>query len=240
VAKRKGNPVPTPHTNKLTTAPADPKPVAFLAQTALRPSLQAAATIRQWKPLVGDVALVALMDELAGQARLASAGNLQRAEAMLVTQAHTLDVIFNNLARRTASAEYLPQFEAYMRLGLKAQSQCRATLETLAAIKNPPPVTFVRQANVAHGPQQVNNAARPVTDASRARESESQPNELLEQQREQWLDGGTTQAAGSADPPVATMEAIHRPPDGERYESHSSQCLEGRHSPDASKAGESS
>jgi hypothetical protein len=35
----------------------------------------------------------------------------------------------------------------YLRLGLKAQSQCRATLETLAAIKNPRPVAFVQQAN---------------------------------------------------------------------------------------------
>ncbi len=31
------------------------------------------------------------------------------------------------------------------------------TLETLAAIKNLSSVTFVRQANVAHGPQQVSN-----------------------------------------------------------------------------------
>jgi hypothetical protein len=46
--------------------------------------------------------------------------------------------------------------ETYLRLALKAQSQCRATLETLAAIRNPQPVAFVRQANIAHGPQQLN------------------------------------------------------------------------------------
>lgn len=80
--------------------------------------------------------------------------------------------------------EYLDAAETYMHLGLKAQSQCRATLETLAKIKNPAPVTFVRQANVAHGPQQVNNAPQPATgEASRARESETPPNELLAQQR---------------------------------------------------------
>jgi hypothetical protein len=44
-----------------------------------------------------------------------------------------------------------------MRLALKAQSQCRATIETLAEIKNPQPVAFVQQADVAHGPQQINN-----------------------------------------------------------------------------------
>lgn len=34
----------------------------------------------------------------------------------------------------------------------KAQSQCRATLETLAAIKNPP-VIYAKQANISNGPQ---------------------------------------------------------------------------------------
>ena len=52
--------------------------------------------------------------------------------------------------------EYIEATERYMRLALKAQGQCRATLETLAAIKNPP-VVFARQANFANGPQQVNN-----------------------------------------------------------------------------------
>lgn len=47
------------------------------------------------------------------------------------------------------------QIDKFTRLALKAQSQCRATLETLAVIKNPP--VFARQANIANGPQQVNN-----------------------------------------------------------------------------------
>ena len=40
-----------------------------------------------------------------------------------------------------------------MRMALKAQNQCRMTLETLATIKNPP-VVFAKQANTAQGPQQ--------------------------------------------------------------------------------------
>jgi hypothetical protein len=39
----------------------------------------------------------------------------------------------------------------------KPQAQCRATIEALAEIKNPRPVAFVKQANIAQGPQQVNN-----------------------------------------------------------------------------------
>jgi hypothetical protein len=73
-------------------------------------------------------------------------------------QAHTLNAIFNDLARKAAKSEYINQMESHLRLALKAQGQCRATLETLAAIKNPQPVAFVRQANIAHGPQQVNNS----------------------------------------------------------------------------------
>jgi hypothetical protein len=46
---------------------------------------------------------------------------------------------------------WFPNYEAHARLALKAQSQCRATIETLAAIKNPP-VVVARQANIAQGP----------------------------------------------------------------------------------------
>lgn len=52
--------------------------------------------------------------------------------------------------------KYLDATDRYMRLALKAQGQCRATLETLANLKNPP-VVVARQANIANGPQQVNN-----------------------------------------------------------------------------------
>ena len=39
---------------------------------------------------------------------------------------------------------------------LLAQSNCRATVEALAYMQNPPTV-FARQANIASGPQQINN-----------------------------------------------------------------------------------
>ncbi|MDT4288453.1 hypothetical protein RO575_02670 [Methylomonas sp. MO1] len=55
-----------------------------------------------------------------------------------VPQAHTLNELFNNLARKAHGQEYLKNYEAFLKLALKAQSQCRATLETLSNIKNPP------------------------------------------------------------------------------------------------------
>ena len=70
--------------------------------------------------------------------------------------------------------------ETYLRLALKAQAQCRTTWESLAEIKNPRAVAFVRQANIAHGPQQVNNGTVASQDApTRAEKSENQSIELL-------------------------------------------------------------
>ena len=86
--------------------------------------------------------------------------------------------------------EYIEASEKYMKLELKAQAQCRATIETLAAIKNPP-VVFAKQANIANGPQQVNNV--PPT-LPRADEKTNSPNKLLEQVHVQRLDPGAPSA----------------------------------------------
>ena len=83
---------------------------------------------------------------------------MTRSEEMLAAQAHTLDALFNHLARRALSAELYGSPRHLPEDGTKrAQSQCRATLETLSVIKNPPMVGYIRQANIAGGHQQVNN-----------------------------------------------------------------------------------
>jgi hypothetical protein len=125
-----------------------------LARTSLRPRVQAALTLLDYSKSFGEMSINTLVDNLGKQCELASGGNLKRAEALLTAQAHTLDAIFNNLARRAAlnAGEYMNACEIYLRLALKAQTECRATLETLAVIKNPQPLAFVRQANIAHGP----------------------------------------------------------------------------------------
>ena len=100
---------------------------------------------------------------------------------MLTSQAAALNAIFGELARRAAMnmGEYLDATDRYLRLALKAQTQCRATLETLATIKAGPAI-IARQANIAHGPQQVNNGvSTPVRAGARAGETESEKTELL-------------------------------------------------------------
>ncbi len=56
--------------------------------------------------------------------------------------------------------EYLGAMESHRRLALKAQAQCRATIETLADMKNPL-VVIARKANIANKPQHVKRLAAP-------------------------------------------------------------------------------
>jgi hypothetical protein len=212
---RKGKPKATTVKRDPNTLVAETKPneeqAVSLARTTLRPSIKGAVTIKEYSKKYGDLDLMGLVGELSDQAKAANEGNLKRAEGMLMVQAHTLDAIFNNLAQRAINAEYMDNLDRYLRLALKAQSQCRATLETLAAVKNPAPVAFVRQANIANGPQQVNNGV--AANASRAGISENQPNKVLEHQHGERLDFGTTGATGSTDSPMETVGAVNRPQD---------------------------
>jgi hypothetical protein len=151
----------------------------------------------------------ALLAQLRDQAVAVNNGNLAHAEAMLMNQATALQTLFARLAERGMSCTEVVPFEANMRMALRAQSQCRATLETLAAIKNPASVAFVRQANISAGPQQVNNGPAP----SRAGNSEIEQSKLLEAQDGERLDTGTTGAAGAANQELEALGAVHRPTD---------------------------
>jgi hypothetical protein len=188
-------------------------PADVLARKVLMPSMQAALTVKDYNKSLGEMSISTLVFALSDQCEAASSGDLKRGEALLTAQAHTLDAIFNNLARKAARCEYLNQAEVNLRLALKAQSQCRATLETLAAIKNPQPVAFVKQANIAHGPQQVNNEVAQPSRASHARKGEKQPNKLLETPNEKPLDTGAQGATGFANPALETVGAIDRSKD---------------------------
>ncbi len=186
-----------------------------MAKMALRPSVNAAVVMVSYgKPLgIAEDDIAALMDRLGEDVQDVWAGDMKRAEAMLFGQAHALQAIFMNLARRATTQEYLKQWEAYLRMALKAQNQCRMTLETLATIKNPP-VVIARQANINNGgQQQVNNGSASVSEKAPAHAANLQtaPTELLEQQHGEWLDTGAAGQAGGVDPHLAPVGAVHRP-----------------------------
>lgn len=212
---------PTDYTNSavtVQTSSADPNAfAAAVARKLTRPEVTAAAVIESWQKDTHDVN--ELVAELARQVDAVGAGDLRRAEGMLIAQAHALDNIFANLARRATNQQYLPQWEAYMRMAMKAQNQCRMTLDTLATIKNPP-VVFARQANINNGgQQQVNNGAAPdhannsaqVRAGTHAAKETIEQTGLLEASDGERMDARATGATSGADPHMATLASIDRP-----------------------------
>ena len=185
------------------------------AEVALTPEVLNASTARKYVASVtGELEfteLVAVMREKTAQVK---AGDLSGLEATLTAQAVLLDGIFNEMARRAAlnMAEHLNATEIYLRLALKAQSQCRTSIEALAEIKNPRPVAFVKQANIAHGPQQVNNGVQSAK--PHAHENNSiQSNELSGGSNELLPDTSASALAGRVNPQLETVGAIDRATD---------------------------
>lgn len=190
------------------------KAVARLTLTA---SANAAAVMNKYTAnIFGETAIGALTDDLAASVEEVQGGDLRRCEAMLMGQAQALQSIFVSFARRAQVQEYQKNLESFFRMAMKAQNQCRMTLETLATIKNPP-VVFAKQANIANGPQQVNNGVSANAPNAHAREEKPiQSNELLTEGVEHGptLDTRGTAAAGGVDPAMATLEQIDRPANG--------------------------
>jgi hypothetical protein len=162
------------------------------------------------KGLFGEMLPIApLVTALTESAKRVNANNMQEVEATLISQATALNVMFGELSRRAAAnmGEYLETSELYLRMAFKAQNQCRMTLETLSNIKNPP-VVYAKQANIANGPQQVNNGTMPPR--AHAEENQNQPNKVLEQGNEQRMDNSTQGETGNSNPALETMGAGNR------------------------------
>jgi hypothetical protein len=182
---------------------------ALMAEIAYDPAARSLAASRGFlKGSMGETALTESLDALVAQVKEVQGGKLAGAEKTLVAQANTLDAIFNELARRAAlnMGEYLHATEMYLRLALKAQSQCRATLETLAAIKNPP-IVYARQANVTTGPQQINNGTAAPT---RAREIETEQTQLSGGSHELLPDARASGIESQVNPSLETVGEIDR------------------------------
>lgn len=203
--------------------PNDDKPdeANALAVLALHPSANAAVVIQEFGKTFGDLNLGALVDGVSAGVSAMQSGDLGQAESMLFAQAQALQSIFMNFSRRALRQDYQPNLEAFLRMALKAQNQCRMTLETLANIKNPP-VVIARQANINNGgQQQVNNGGVPTgaQGSARARArtcAKNQPErtELLEGGNGEWLDAGAQGSASGADSHLEALGTVHRAKNG--------------------------
>ncbi len=175
----------------------------------ISPSLRAAETLSNINNRDTDD-LVPYVVVLREQVELALDGNLNRGEAMLVCQAHTLDAIFNKLTVRALNAEHIHQLDTDLKLALRAQSQARATWQAVAAIQNPPIAGYIGQANIAHGPQQVNNGFQEAVEEVEDEINSNLQNKLLEETDGERLDTRATSEAGQTDSAMATVESLDR------------------------------
>ena len=161
----------------------------------------------------GEIGFTEYVAEMKGSVAKVQGGDLSGIEATLTAQAICLDKIFNELARRAAMnmGEHLAATEIYLRQAFKAQAQCRCTIEALAEIKNPRQVAFVRQANIAHGPQQVNNGV--TGEAHTQGNNPNQSNELSGAGHELLPDTRASQAQSRINPQLEAVGAIQRATD---------------------------
>jgi hypothetical protein len=143
-------------------------------------------------------------------AKAIQSNNLKEVEATLYAQGLALNAMFTSLMVKSAQnfnagSNYMVVGGDYLKLALKAQNQSRMTFETLAAVKNPP-IVYAKQANIANGPQQVNNTIHTHTG-----ETKNSPSKILEQSHEQRMDTGTQSEASAGNSAVEAMAEMHRP-----------------------------
>lgn len=190
-------------------------PDLTLVRVRLHPVVHAATTMLNFDKALNDHNFKSIATELGKHEKDVKAGSMGRAESILINQANTLDVIFNTLAQRAGASvgSHIDAAERYLRMALKAQSQCRTTLETLAEIKAPRSIAFIKQQNIAEQ-QQVNNG--PTVNGagqspSHEKKTEVPPNELLESHHGERMDSGTASAAIGTDSQLETVAASVRP-----------------------------
>lgn len=148
------------------------------------------------------------------------AGDLSELESTLSAQVVSLNAIFTTLASRATTCEYLNQKKTNLRLALKAQAQCARTIEVLATLKNPP-IVFAKQANIAHGHQQINNN-QPATHAGKTINSS---NELLSEVNNATLDTRGTLETIRVNQELATVETVNGSQDTNRQSQIKPECL---------------
>jgi len=193
----------------------EPTPVQR-SELAMSSEIQSAAVMQSYqKNIMGsDVDLEALFKGIMDTCTQVNGGNLQTMEAMLVSQATALQTIFTDLARKAQAQTYQKQFEVYLGLALKAQAQSRATISALVDLKYPRQATFVKQANIAHGPQQVNNGVMPSgAVASRGEKQKTEQNKLLEDADGKFSIGvvpGKTSTPKPSHQEMEALESVHR------------------------------
>jgi hypothetical protein len=168
---------------------------AFIATDA---GIKGAMTTHIYTSNLAEIDSLALVSRVQQLTEDAVAGDLGQMEAMLAAQAIALDAIFHRLAGQAHQniGQHANAVDTYLRLGLKAQAQCRSSIEALAALKTPK--QYISQTNVANT-MQINNSPERIA-------------------HEERMDFRAQAAAGRNDSALAALEAINGGKDNGRQE----------------------
>lgn len=189
-----------------------------LARTFIDPALTAALLMIRFPPGGFDLEIGATATAINMAVAQVKAGDLSDVEAMLVSQSKALQAMFIWLAKKATEQTNLTAYQSFMQMALKAQSNSRSTLQTLLDLKFPRTTAFVKQQNIANGPQQVNNVTQTGAAENHTQETETEQSKLLEDTRHERkaLDFGTAATTGGTDTGMATVGKINRAKDKRR------------------------
>lgn len=204
-------PAPAPSPRALDVRLEDGKTMPeVLGSLLVDPALNSVSTMQSYQGFLGEeVSMMSTIDAVKQITERIKGGDLSDLEGMLVSQALSLQTIYTSLARRAQVQPIQRNLEAFLSLAFKAQAQSRSTIQTLVELKFPRQVSFVRQANITTGNQQVNNGV-----PAPAAEPSTPQNKLLEATDGKWLDAGAASAPGTA---YSELEALDR---GDRPAQH--------------------
>ena len=230
-------PAPAPPKNVISIIQLEGQSTAnSLAQAAIRPNVNAALVVHAYQDnLLGrETGLDGLAYGLTASMDRSKGGDLSTLEDMLIGQATALQTIFTSLAKRAQVQTSQRNLEAFLGLALKAQAQSRATITALVDLKHPKQAMFVKQANIANGPQQVNNGVPADPERSvhaHVEENKSPAIKLLEAEDGKFgkgVDAGAAAAPARGHPAMETLVQVHRAKVARRQTAGTAECLDGR------------
>lgn len=174
-----------------------------------------AVLVQGYVPIPGvDVPVLHEVMERQAAALLTEGDRIHQAEAMLLNQAVALQAMFVDLANRAKVQNNREWLQTMTGLALRAQTNCTQTLKTLGELRSPRQAVFARQANIAHGHQQVNNNGQQAVTTENTRtgtqESPIGHNRLLENDHGKWLDTGAAGTSGRTDSHLEAVGTVHR------------------------------
>lgn len=185
-----------------------------IAAQAMDPGVtNAVAVALFWADEGEPVDVQTAYDAIQEQVEAVRRGSLSGVEATLVAQAAALNGMFVDLARRGQASLGRPgtAAERHLRLALKAQNQCRATLDKLADIASRPSKTHDQRPPITRIVREiVYPPIRRSGDGAEGENAKNTRNELIDGAGDEGLDGGAAGGVFHKDPDAETVGAFDR------------------------------